>query len=62
MGTIITTGAPKLLLERACFVCLSCDEMESINLLLYKNIMWIMMEQYQKLVNVINVEQWIKWN
>lgn len=30
MGTIITTGAPKLLLERACFICLSCDEMESI--------------------------------
>lgn len=29
MGTIITTGSSKLLLERACFVCISCDEYES---------------------------------
>ncbi|CAK58982.1 unnamed protein product (macronuclear) [Paramecium tetraurelia] len=28
MGTIITTGSSKLLLERACFVCISCDEYE----------------------------------
>lgn len=28
-GTIITTCAPKLILEKACFRCVACDQIES---------------------------------